>query len=106
MRNSKHNQKDQNFDQIIFSRLVADDFGQPQIKDKEWFHNRATAQIKSAIQAIFKANNQLEYTAAIAQANAFIDSALNLEIIDLTEKAKWLDDVAIAKRKQLIEEAV
>lgn len=105
MRNTNNLQKADQFDQIIVSRLMSDDFGQPQVKDANWYKSRATIQIENAIQGIFKATNQYEFTTATAQAFAFIDAALNLEIIDLAEKAKWLDDVAFAVRTQMIEES-
>ena len=102
---SSNPQKTDQFDQIILSRLLADDFAQPQIKDFDFYKERAVSQIQTAIHGIYKSNNQHEFTIAIAQANAFIDAAINFEFIDLTEKAKWLDDVAKAMRAQLIEES-
>ncbi|WP_180040744.1 hypothetical protein [Acinetobacter sp. YH12218] len=98
--------KNDHFDQIIVSRLLSDDFGLPQIKDFVFYKERAVSQIQTAIHGIYKSTNQHEFTVAIAQANAFIDAAINFEFIDLTEKAKWLDDVAKAMRAQLIEEYV
>ena len=92
------------FDSIIRSRLFAEDFGQPQIKDENWYKSRATNQIKNAIQAILNATNQHDFTTAIAQANAFIDAALNYEFIDISEKSKWLDEMAAAVRTQMIVE--
>ena len=102
---SSNPQKTDQFDQIILSRLLADDFAQPQIKDFDFYKERAVSQIQTAIHGIYKSNNQHEFTIAIAQANAFIDAAINFEFIDLTEKAKWLDDVAKAMLAQLIEES-
>lgn len=99
-------QKNDQFDQIIVSRLLADDFAQPQVKDFDFYKERAVSQIQIAIHSIYKSTNQHEFTVAITQANAFIDAAINFEFIDLTEKAKWLDDVAKAIRAQLIEEYV
>ena len=93
------------FDQIVRGRIHAADFAQPQIKDFDFYKERAVSQIQTAIHGIYKSNNQHEFTIAIAQANAFIDAAINFEFIDLTEKAKWLDDVAKAMRAQLIEES-
>ncbi|MCL6246499.1 hypothetical protein M5F00_01245 [Acinetobacter sp. ANC 4945] len=93
-------------DHIIITRLKADDFGQPQTKDFDFYKERAVSQIQTAIHSIYKSTNQHEFTVAITQANAFIDAAINFEFIDLTEKAKWLDDVAKAMRAQLIEEYV
>lgn len=92
------------FDSIIRSRLLAEDFGQPQIKDENWYKSRATNQIKNAIQAILNATNQHDFTTAIAQANAFIDAALSYEFIDISEKSKWLDEMAAAVRTQMIVE--
>lgn len=93
------------FNQIIFSRLLADDFAQPQIKDVFFYKNRSNTQIKNAVQAILNATNQHDFTTAIAQANAFIDAAMDYEFIDISEKAKWLDDIADAVRTQTIEES-
>ena len=93
------------FNQIIFSRLLADDFAQPQIKDPAYYKNRSNTQIKNAVQAILNATNQHDFTTAIAQANASIDAALDYEFIDISEKAKWLDDIANAVRTQTIEES-
>lgn len=100
--NRKHKQPI--WDQIIFNRLTADDFAQPQIKDLTFYKNRANIQIKNAIQAIFNATNQHDFTSAIAQANAFLDAAMDFEFIDIAEKSKWLDDIANAVRTQTIEE--
>lgn len=93
------------FDTIVVDRLFAPDFAQPQIKDPEYYKNRSNIQIKNAIQAIFNASNQHDFTTAIAQANAFIDAAMDYEFIDISEKSKWLDDVANAVRTQTIEES-
>ena len=93
------------FDQIVTDRLFAPDFAQPQIKDVSFYKNRSNTQIKNAVQAILNATNQHDFTAAIAQANAFIDAALDYEFIDIFEKAKWLDDIADAVRTQTIEES-
>ena len=105
MRNTNHTPSNDHFDQIIVNRLIADDFAQPQIKDAAFYKNKAATQIKSAIQAIFNASSQHEFTTAIAQANAFIDAAMDFEFIDISEKAKWLDDVANAVRTQTIGES-
>lgn len=91
-------------DQVVFNRLLSDNFAQPQIKDPEYYKNRSNIQIQNAVQAIFDASNQHDFTTAVAQANAFIDAAMDYEFIDISEKAKWLDDIANAVRVQAIEE--
>ena len=110
--------------QVVRARIHADDFAQQQIKDVSFYKNRSNTQIKNAVQAILNATNQhdftaaiaqanafidaaldYDFTAAIAQANAFIDAALDYEFIDIFEKAKWLDDIADAVRTQTIEES-
>lgn len=91
--------------QVVRARIHADDFAQQQIKDVSFYKNRSNTQIKNAVQAILNATNQHDFTAAIAQANAFIDAALDYEFIDISEKSKWLDDIANAVRTQTIEES-
>ena len=93
------------FDAIVRSRIHAADFAQP-AHDAEFYKAKAIGQIESSIKAIGSASSNHEFNVAVAQANAFIDAAINFEFIDLTEKAKWLDDVAKAMRAQLIEEYV
>ena len=102
---SSNPQKTDQFDQIILSRLLADDFAQPQIQDFDFYKSKAITQIQSAIQSIAAANSPLEFNSAIAQANAFINAALDYEFICLSEKAVWLDKVAHAVRSQMIEES-
>ena len=91
--------------QVVRARIHADDFAQQQIKDVSFYKNRSNTQIKNAVQAILNATNQHDFTTAIAQANAFIDAAMDYEFIDISEKAKWLDDIADAVRTQTIEES-
>ena len=105
MRNTNNIPSNDHFDQIIVNRLIADDFAQPQVKDAAFYKNKAATQIKMSIQAILDASNQHDFTTAIAQANAFIDAAMDFEFIDISEKAKWLDDIANAVRTQTIEES-
>ena len=93
------------FDQIVTDRLFSPDFAQQQIKDVSFYKNRSNTQIKNAVQAILNATNQHDFTTAIAQANAFIDAAMDYEFIDISEKAKWLDDIADAVRTQTIGES-
>ena len=90
---------------VVRSRIHADDFAQPQIKDFTFYKTRSNIQIKNAVQAIFNATNQHDFTTAIAQANAFIDAALDYEFIDISETSKWLNDIANAVRTQTIEES-
>lgn len=94
-------QQDQ-FDAIVIGRLFASDFAQPQ-HDYDFYRSRSLDQIKCAISNISKTHRYHELIAAIAQANAFIDSAYHLELIDLSEKAKWVDAVHKAHKNQLIE---
>ena len=91
--------------QVVRARIHADDFAQQQIKDVSFYKNRSNTQIKNAVQVILNATNQHDFTTAIAQANAFIDAAMDYEFIDISEKAKWLDDIADAVRTQTIEES-
>lgn len=96
------------FDQIILSRITADDFGLPEpesTKDNTWFKNRASIQIKSAIKAISNATNQHDFITAQAQAESFITAALDYEFIDLSEKAVWLEEMAAVVRIQTIGES-
>jgi hypothetical protein len=44
-----------------------------------------------------------ELIASVAQANAFIDSAYNLELINLSEKVEWVNKVHAAHKNQLVE---
>lgn len=104
MRNTNHTPSNDHFDQIIVNRLFAPDFAQPQVKDSAFYKNRSMVQIKNAVQAILDASNQHDFTTAVAQANAFINAAMDYEFIDISEKAKWLDDIANAVRVQTIEE--
>lgn len=92
-------------DQVVRARIHADDFAQSQIKDLAFYKNRSNIHIKNAIQSILNATNQHDFTTAVAQANAFIDAALDYEFIDISEKSKWLDDIANAVRTQTIEES-
>lgn len=99
--------KSDQFDQTIVKRLFAEDFGLPEpesIKDNAWFKNRASIQIKSAIKAISNATNQHDFITAKAQAESFITAALDYEFIDLSEKAVWLDEMAVVVRIQTIGE--
>lgn len=97
--------KPKTIDDLVVDRLFAPDFAQQQVKDPAYYKNRSNTQIKNAVQVILNATNQHDFTTAIAQANAFIDAALDYEFIDIFEKAKWLDDIADAVRTQTIEES-
>lgn len=95
----------QQFDQIVYARLTAPDFAQPKVQDFDFYKAKAISQIESAIQDIQSAGNHPDLVAATAQANAFINAALDYEFICLTEKAGWLNQVSFAVRKQLIQES-
>ena len=90
------------FDGIVVGRLFAADFAQP-VRDFDFYRTRSIDQIQCAISNISSAHTYPELIAAIAQANAFIDCAYHLEIIDLSEKANWVDQVHAANKNQLIE---
>lgn len=98
------NQTSQNdqFDAIVIGRLFAPNFAQPE-RDYDFYRTRSIDQIKCAISNISSARTYPEFIAAVAQANAFIDSAYHLELIDLTEKVQWVDKVHKAHKNQLIE---
>ena len=86
------------FDGIVVGRLVAE----PQ-HDLDFYRSRSIDQIQCAISNIAHAHTYPEFIAAIAQANAFIDSAYNLEVIDLSEKVEWVNKVHAAHKNQLVE---
>lgn len=84
----KPNPSKTQFDIIVDGRLFASDFAQPK-RDFDFYRERSIDQIECAISNISKATNANELVIAIAQANAFIDSAYHLELINLAEKFKW-----------------
>ncbi|ELA8878928.1 hypothetical protein MW728_000535 [Acinetobacter baumannii] len=90
------------FDIIVDARLFASDFGQPK-RDYDFYRERSIDQIKCAISNISKASNGNELVIAIAQANAFIDSAYNLEFINLVEKVKWTEVLSSAFHGSVLE---
>lgn len=91
------------FDILVRNRLHADDFAEPQ-QSNAYYKNRANMQISMAIKAIRNATNQHDFTTAIAQANAYINAALDYEFIDLAEKGQWVVEVSDAVRVQTIGE--
>lgn len=97
----KNHSNDQ-FDAIVIGRLFASDFAQPQ-NDYDFYRSRSLDQIKCAISNISNTHSYPDFIAAIAQANAFIDSAYNLELINLSEKVEWVNAVHEAHKNQLIE---
>ena len=86
------------FDGIVVGRLVAE----PQ-HDLDFYRSRSIDQIQCAISNIAHAHTYPEFIAAIAQANAFIDSAYNLELINLSEKVELVNKVHAAHKNQLVE---
>lgn len=90
------------FDAIVVGRLFAADFAQPE-RDFDFYRTRSIDQIECAISNISSAHTYPEFLVAVAQANAFIDSAYHLETIDLSEKVQWVDKVHAAHKNQLIE---
>nr|WP_279052996.1 hypothetical protein [Acinetobacter tandoii] len=100
-----HRSNSDQFDQIVLNRILSEDFGQPKLPDLAFYKNRAVKQIGGAISAMRNATSQHDFTTATAQANAFIDAALDYEFIDLSEKAVWLDEMATILRIQTIGES-
>lgn len=100
----KNNPSLSQFDQIVIGRIFSEDFAQPAVNDHWFYKNKAVAQISSAVKAIRNATNQHDFSTAIAQANAFLDAAYDYEFIDLTDKSKWLYEIAQATRVQTIGE--
>ena len=90
------------FDGIVTARLFAADFAQPK-HDFAYYREKSIAQIQSAIKNIAKAHTHPELIVNIAQANAFVDAAYNLEFIDLSEKNHWLSKVRNAYGEQVLE---
>lgn len=104
MNKSSSKTKPTSFDKTVYARLHADDFAQPAVNDPWFYKNKAIAQISSAVKAIRNATNQHDFSTAITQANAFLDAAYDYEFIDLTDKSKWLYEIAQATRVQTIGE--
>lgn len=98
----KHNPSKTQFDILVDARLFAPDFAQPK-RDFDFYRERSIDQIKCAISNISKASNGNELDIAIAQANAFIDSAYNLEFINLVEKVKWTEELSSAFHGSVLE---
>lgn len=96
------NPQNDHFDAIVVGRLLAPDFAQPE-RDFDFYRTRSIDQIECAISNISSACTYPEFLVAVAQANAFIDSAYHLELIDLNEKVQWVDKVHTAHKNQLIE---
>lgn len=90
------------FDNIVVGRLLSPDFAQPQT-DHDFYRQKSIDQIKCAISNISSAHTYPELIASVAQANAFIDSAYNLEFINLSEKVEWVNLVHAAHKNQLVE---
>lgn len=90
------------FDGIVVGRLFAHDFAQPQ-RDFDFYRSRSIDQIECSISNVSSAHTYPEFIAAVAQVNAFIDSAYNIEVIDLNEKIQWVDKLHAAHKNQLVE---
>ena len=88
------------FDGIVVGLLVAE----PQHDiDFDFYRSRSIDQIECSISNISSARKYPELIASVAQANAFIDSAYNLELINLSEKVEWVNKVHAAHKNQLVE---
>ena len=90
------------FDGIVVGRLLAPDFAKPP-SDYDFYRSRSIDQIECSISNISSARTYPELIASVAQANAFIDSAYNLELINLSEKVEWVNKVHAAHKNQLVE---
>lgn len=90
------------FDGIVVGRLLAPDVAQA-ASDYDFYRSRSIDQIQCAISNIAHAHTYPELIASVAQANAFIDSAYNLELINLSEKVEWVNKVHAAHKNQLVE---
>ncbi len=90
------------FDGIVVGRLLAPDVAQP-ASDYDFYRSRSIDQIECSISNISSARKYPELIASVAQANAFIDSAYNLELINLSEKVEWVNKVHAAHKNQLVE---
>ncbi len=90
------------FDSIVVGRLLAPDVAQP-ASDYDFYRSRSIDQIECSISNISSARKYPELIASVAQANAFIDSAYNLELINLSEKVEWVNKVHAAHKNQLVE---
>ena len=91
------------FDRIVVGRLFASDFAQPKQNDFDFYRNKSIAQIKCAVSNITRVNTQYELITSIAQAQAFIEAAHNLEFINLFEKDEWSVKVTKAYTDAVLE---
>lgn len=98
----KHDPQLDHFDNIVVNRVLSH-FNQPVHEPTDFYHDKAIDQIKCAISNIAQAHSQTDLIIAIAQANAFIDSAYHLEIINLLEKVDWVAKVADAHLNAVLE---
>lgn len=90
------------FDRVVDSRLFAQDFAQPK-HDYDFYKSKALEQINASLQNICKAHSNTELMIAISTANAFIDSAYHLELINLSEKAFWVEKLKDAYKNAVLE---
>lgn len=98
----KHDPQLDHFDNIVVNRVLSH-FAQPVLDPTDFYREKAIDQIKCAISNIAQAHSQTDLIVAIAQANAFIDSAYHLEIINLSEKIDWVGKVADAHTDAVLE---
>ena len=94
--------QNEQFDGIVVGRLFAANFAQPE-RDFDFYRTRSIDQIECSISNISSARKYPELIASVAQANAFIDSAYNFELINLSEKVEWVNKVHAAHKNQLVE---
>lgn len=74
-----------------------------QFHEFDFYRSRSIDQIQSAFSNIVHAHTYLELIVSVAKANAFIDSAYNLELINLSEKVEWVNKVHAAHKNKLVE---
>lgn len=97
----KQNPQLDHFDSIVVNRVITS-FAQPE-HDFDFYKSKSLEQINAALQNIAKAHSNSDLMIAISTANAFIDSAYHLELIDVCEKAVWVDKLNDAYKNAVLE---
>lgn len=96
MKQYSHNSK---FDCLVRSRLLANDFAQP---DHSFYKNKAILQIEASLKLIRNATSNYDFVISTAQARAFINAAYDYEFIDRIEKNSFEQSVTQAVREQTV----
>lgn len=97
----KQNPQLDHFDSIVVNRVITS-FAQPK-HDFDFYKSKSLEQINAALQNIAKAHSNSDLIIAISTANAFIDSAYYLELIDVCEKAVWVNKLKDAYKNAVLE---